>query len=369
MTAYRTYPFLHAGSGLSSTRFAAAPFRGTIILPSRTTGGAEEGEQTIKVRTFSEPTIRDVFDASLTIRRHLPVTPIHHYPSLSDLLQADVYVKHENHQPTGSFKVRGQINVSSKLDPQARKRGVIMASTGNDAQAMAYAANLFGLEATVIMPERANPTKVKMTKSLGARVLFHGDGFEEAKEFAERLAAQKGYSYVHSANEPNLIAGAATLMLEVASQLPDLDAVVVPVGGGACASAVCLVAKWTSQRVRVIGVQSSEAPAAYRSWKKKRIVTARNRTFAEGLAVGSGYELPQQILQRLLDDFVLVSDAEILDGMRSMIENTGNLVEPASAATYAAAVRMRRSLAGKKVVLILTGGNASKEQLRKAVST
>jgi threonine dehydratase len=288
---------------------------------------------------------------------------------LSELLKADVYVKHENHQPTGSFKVRGQINVISKLDQEARKRGVIMASTGNDGQAMAYAANLFGLASTVIMPQGANPTKVKMTKSLGASVIFHGDGFEEAKRFAEELAREKGYTYVHSANEPRLIAGAATLMLEVAGQLPALDTVIVPVGGGACASGVCLVAKWLDRKsVRVIGVQSSAAPAAYRSWKRRGIVTAENRTMAEGLAVGSGYELPQQVLWRMLDDFVLVSDAEILDSMRLMIEHTRNLVEPASAATYSAAEKRRRGIAGRKVVLVLTGGNASMEQLRMAIS-
>lgn len=283
------------------------------------------------------------------------------------MLSAEVYVKHENHQPTASFKVRGQINVISRLSEDAREKGVIVASTGNDAQAVAYASKLFHLRATVVMPEHPNPMKVEMTRGLGASVILHGKGFEQAKNFAESLARKKGFTYIHSANEPNLIAGAGTLMLEIIEDLPDVDAVFVPVGGGACASGVCLVAKSLNERIQTFGVQSSESPAAYTSWKKGRIVSARNETFAEGLATGEGYELPLRILRKALDDFVLVSDDEILGGMRLMIGATRNLAEPASASTLSAAMKLKANLKGRKVALVLTGGNASMEQLMMAL--
>jgi threonine dehydratase len=319
---------------------------------------------------LSEPNIRDVFAAQREIRKYLPMTALYHYPSLSELLGCDVFVKHENHQPTGAFKVRGQINVISNLDEKTRKKGVIMASTGNDAQAIAYAAGLFGTKATVVMPERSNPVKAENTKNLGAKVIFHGEGFEQASNHAEELASKEGLSFVHSANNPALIAGAATVMLEVTEQLPSVDAVIAPVGGGALAAGVSIVAKWFDSKIRAIAVQSSESPAAYFSWKDRRVITNdRNSTIAEGLACGSAYELPQKILWRLLDDFVLVSDQEILSGMKTMIENTRNLAEPSSATTMAAAIKKKEDLRGKKVVLLLTGCNTTKDQILRALSS
>jgi len=319
---------------------------------------------------ISEPNIRDVFAAHREISKYLPVTALYRYPSLSELLDCEVFVKHENHQPTGAFKVRGQINVISNLDERKRKNGVIMASTGNDAQAIAYAAGLFGVRATVVMPERANPVKTRNTENLGAKVIFHGDGFEGASEHAEELASKDGLTFVHSADNPPLIAGAATVMLEVIEQLASVDAVIAPVGGGALAAGVSIVAKWFDSKVRTIGVQSSESPAAYFSWKERKVITKdRNSTIAEGLACGSAYELPQKILWRLLDNFVLVSDEEILAGMKMMIKNTRNLVEPSSAATLSAAIKMKEELRGKKVVLLLTGCNATEEQILRALSS
>lgn len=316
-----------------------------------------------------EPNIRDVFAAQREIRNYLPMTALYRYPSFSDLLGCDVYVKHENHQPTGAFKVRGQISVISSLDERQRKNGVIMASTGNDAQAIAYTAGLFGISATVVMPEQSNPVKAKNTKNLGANVIFHGNGFEQASDYAEELASKKGFTFVHSADNPALISGAATVMLEVTEQLPSVDAVIAPVGGGALAAGVSIVAKWFDSKIRTIAVQSNESPAAHSSWLERRIITNdRNSTIAEGLACGSAYELPQKILWRLLDDFVLVSDQEILVGMRTMIENTGNLAEPSSAATVAAAIKKKEEFRGKKVVLLLTGCNATKDQILRALS-
>jgi threonine dehydratase len=316
----------------------------------------------------NEPSIADVLDAKKVVNRYLPRTPLYEYGSLSKMLSADVYVKHENHLPTGAFKVRGGINLVSKLDDDERKRGVITASTGNHGQSIAYASKLFGVKAIIVMPENSNPLKVEATKNFGAEVVFHGKDFDEAREFAEEVAKKRNYRYIHSANEPLLIAGVATHTLEIFEDLPDTDVIVVPVGGGSGASGACIVAKSTKQKVNVVGVQSEKAPAAFKSWKEGTLVSDRTETFAEGLATRVGFGLTQRILRELLDDFVLVSEEEIQRAMVTMIEKTHNLPEAAGASPLAAAQKIKDILEGKKVVLILTGGNSSIQHLKQALS-
>ncbi|TLY12919.1 MAG: threonine/serine dehydratase, partial [Thaumarchaeota archaeon] len=294
-------------------------------------------------------------------------TPLYHYASLNSMLSADVYVKHENHLPTGAFKVRGGINLISRLSEDERRRGVIAASTGNHAQSVAFASKLFGVRALIVMPENSNPLKVLATKELGAEVIFHGKDFDEAREFAEELASKQNYRYIHSANEPLLIAGVATHTLEILEDLPNVDVIIVPVGGGSGAAGASIVAKSVNPKIRVIGVQSEKAPAAFKSWKDGKLVTDKSGTFAEGLATRVGFELTQRILRRLLDDFVLVSEEEIRNAMIAMIEKTHNLAEAAGASPLAAAQRISSSLKGKKVVLILSGGNTSLQHLREAL--
>ena len=283
------------------------------------------------------------------------------------MLSADVYVKHENHLPTGAFKVRGGINLISRLSEDERRRGVIAASTGNHAQSVAFASKLFGVRALIVMPENSNPLKVLATKELGAEVIFHGKDFDEAREFAEELASKQNYRYIHSANEPLLIAGVATHTLEILEDLPNADVIIVPVGGGSGAAGASIVAKSVNPKIRVIGVQSEKAPAAFKSWKDGKLVTDKSGTFAEGLATRVGFELTQRILRRLLDDFVLVSEEEIRNAMIVMVEKTHNLAEAAGASPLAAAQRISSSLEGKKVVLILSGGNTSLQHLREAL--
>jgi threonine dehydratase len=312
---------------------------------------------------WQEPTLVDVLEARQRIARHLPRTPLYGYAALSELLAADVFVKHENHQPVGAFKVRGGVNLVSQLSPEERERGVVSASTGNHGQSIAYAARLFGVEATICVPERANPVKVSAMLGLGAEVVFHGRDFDEAREHSEQLARERGARYVHSGNEPLLIAGVATETLEILEEQPETDVIIVPVGGGSGAAGACVVVEAVNPRIRVIGVQSDAAPAAYRSWREGRLVEDRMETFAEGLATRTAFELPQEILRRSLADFVLVSDDEIRVAQALMIETTRNLVEAAGAAPLAAALKLRDQLAGKRVSLILSGGNASREQL------
>jgi threonine dehydratase len=317
--------------------------------------------------TLDEPTLRDVLDAKRVINRYLPKTPLYHYPSLSEMLSTEVYVKHENHLPTGAFKVRGGVNLISRLSDGEKKRGVISASTGNHAQSIAFASKLFGVKATIVMPEDSNPLKVEATRNLGAKIIFHGKDFDEAREYVEVLATRENYRYIHSANEPMLIAGVATHTLEILEDEPDIDVIIVPVGGGSGASGACIVAKSINPKVEVIGVQSERAPAAYKSWKEGSIISDKTETFAEGLATRVGFDLTQRILRKLLDDFVLVSDQEIQGAMVTMIERTHNLAEAAGASPLAAALKIKKKLEHKKVALILSGGNASLHQVKQAL--
>jgi len=214
------------------------------------------------------------------------------------------------------------------------------------------------------MPESANPSKVHATRSYGAEVIFHGRDFDEAREFVEQTAAEKGYRYIHSANEPLLISGVGTLTLEIFEELPDAEVIVAPVGGGSMASGACVVSKAMNPDTWVIGVQSESAPAQYESWKSGVLSTSTMETFAEGLATRVGFELTQRILRKGLHDFILVSDDEIRSAMIAMIEATHNLPEAAGASPLAAAYRIREKIRGKKVVLVLSGGNISLSQLR-----
>ncbi len=280
------------------------------------------------------------------------------------MLGADIFLKHEFHLPTGAFKVRGGVNLISQLSPQERKAGVIAASTGNHGQSVAYAARLFGVNAIICAPENANSAKVAAMKELGAEVKLVGADFDEARVACEELAAANGYRYIHSGNEPLLIAGVATHTLEILSEQPDIDVIIVPVGGGSGAAGACIVAKTVNPKIAVIGVQSERAPSAYLSWREGKPVDAATSTWAEGLATRTPFELPQRILRRLLDDFILVSDEAISESVRLLLDRSRILVEGAGASSLAAAIALKNRLAGQRVALILTGANISIPQLK-----
>lgn len=315
------------------------------------------------------PTFADVLDARTRIAPHLLRTPLREYPPLGRLIDATVFVKHENHLPTGAFKVRGGINLVSQLSQGERERGVVASSTGNHGQSIAFGARLYGVKATICVPENANPVKVAAMRDLGAEVVPNGVDFDEARELAEQLSIEHGFRYIHSGNEPLLIAGVATATLELLEDEPRIDTIIVPVGGGSGAAGASIVAKTLNPSIRVIGVQSAAAPAAFRSWRERALLEDEMRTFAEGLATRVAFELPQRIMWELLDDFVLVSDDEIRAAQRAMIESTRNLVEAAGASPLAAALRLRDELAGRRVALIASGGNASPDQLRELLTS
>jgi threonine dehydratase len=312
---------------------------------------------------FSVPDLAEVLAARQRIAPYLRATALYRYPALDATTGAQVWVKHENHQPVGAFKVRGGVNLVSQLGAEERHMGVIAASTGNHGQSVAYAAQLFGVRAVICVPEQANPVKVESMRALGAEVVFHGRDFDEAREHCEKQATEHGYRYIHSGNEPLLIAGVATYTVEILEAQPDTEVIVVPVGGGSGAAGACVVAKAVRPSIEVIGVQSEAAPAAYRSWQAGALVEDATSTFAEGLATRTAFELPQRILRDLLDDFVLVSEDALKSATRLMIEKTRNLVEPAGAAALAAVLASPQRFAGRKVAIVCSGGNISPVQL------
>jgi threonine dehydratase len=315
------------------------------------------------VTEFAIPDLSDVLAARRRIAPYLRPTPLYSYPTLDALTGTRVWVKHENHQPIGAFKVRGGVNLISQLSVDDRGRGVITASTGNHGQSVAYAAGVFGVPAVVCVPEHANPVKLESMRALGAEVISRGRDFDDAREHCEKLAAERGYRYIHSANEPALIAGVATLTLEILAAEPDVDVIVVPIGGGSGAAGACIVAAAVRPSIEVIGVQSEAAPAAYRSWQARALVEDSTTTLAEGLATRTAFELTQRILWEGLDDFVLVSEAQLTEANRLMISKTRNLVEPAGAAALAAVLAAPDRFADRRVAIVCSGGNISPEQL------
>ena len=309
------------------------------------------------------PGLSDVLAARKRIAPYLEPTPLYRYPALDALTGARLWVKHENHQPIGAFKVRGGINLISQLSPGDRSRGVISASTGNHGQSVAYAASVFDVHAVICVPEQANPVKVESMRALGAEVIFHGRDFDEAREHCEKLAAERGYRYIHSANEPALIAGVATYTLEILEAQPDTEVIVVPVGGGSGLAGASIVASAVSPSIEVIGVQSEAAPAAQLSWRARALVEDSTATIAEGLATRTAFELTQRIMWSLVDDFVLVSESDLVQATRLMIEKTRNLVEPAGAVSLAAVLAAPGRFTDRTVAIVCSGGNISPDQL------
>jgi threonine dehydratase len=311
------------------------------------------------------PTLHDVYRARRVIAPHLPRTPLLHAPALDRLLHARVYVKCENTLATGAFKVRGGINLLSQLGPDECRRGVITASTGNHGQSIAYAGRLLGIRVVIGAPIGSNPLKVAAMRALGAEVVLEGRDFDEAREWVEGTAEREGYRYVHSANEPLLIAGVATGSLEVAEALPEVDVIIVPIGAGSGACGHCIAAKAICPRVQVIGVQAEGANPVYRSLKEGGMVSLdRMDTFAEGIATRVPFALPVTLLRKHLDDIVLVSDEEMKLAILLLAEAVRQTAEGAGAASTAAALGLKDRLRGKTVALILSGGNITLETLR-----
>lgn len=305
------------------------------------------------------PTFDDILAAREFVGQYLPRTPLMRVEKLSEILGCEYYAKCENLQPVGAFKVRGGVNLVGTASSKERKTGLVSASTGNHGQSIAYAGRLFGARVIIYAPtENVNETKMQAMRDLGAEVRLHGRDFDEGRIEAERIAGQEGYRFVHSANEPKLIAGVGTIGLEIFDDLPEVDVIIAAAGGGSCASGICLVAKNINPRVRVIAVQSERAPALWHAWRNHTLDPYPTmKTEHEGLATRVPFELTNKLLWELLDDFVLVSDEEINDAIRLLAQHAKQVAEGAGAASLAAAIKLCDQLRGKKVVGILSGGN------------
>mgnify|MGYP006281454007 CR=1 FL=1 len=313
------------------------------------------------------PTITDVYRAKPVVSRFLPRTPLVRSDPLSAELDADVYLKREDTLPTGAFKVRGGVNLLSTLPDEFKSTGLIAASTGNHGQSIAFSGAQFDIPVTIAVPEDANPDKVAAIERLGAAVVKHGANFDEAREWAEEQAATEGYRYVHSANEPALVAGIATAGLEVVEERPDVDYVFCPVGGGSGASAYCLTVGQLTD-ASIVGVQSEAAPAMYRAWSEDTLDPHdRMETVAEGLATSVPFALTTRILRKHLDDFRLVSDDALLDGMATMLAEEHLVIEGASAASLAGARAMQEKIGGSTIVLQLSGRNVDKAKIHRVL--
>jgi threonine dehydratase len=311
------------------------------------------------------PTLADVYAARARIADTIRPTPLMRHPLLSQETGLDLWVKHENHNPTSAFKVRGGLNLVRSLSPDERRRGVVTASTGNHGQSIALACEREGVACTVFVPEGNNPDKNAAMRAFGATVDEGGRDFDEARERCEKRAADTGARYVHSANEPLLIAGVATYALEIFEQLPAVQTIFVPVGGGSGACGNCLVRSALGSPAKVIGVQAEKADAFTRSFRSgTRVVGESAATFAEGMATRVTFDLTFSFLADELDDIVLLSEGELAEGVRLALRGTHNLAEGAGSSALAAAVKSKSTLDGQTVVAVMSGGNLDAAKLR-----
>ena len=297
------------------------------------------------------------------------VTPLDLSATFSAMCGREIYLKLENLQKTGSFKVRGALNKIQLLDAAARERGVVTASAGNHAQGVAYAAQRAGVRATVVMPETASVSKVTATAGYGARVVLSGRDYGEAYAQAKALCESEGATFVHAFDDADVIAGQGTLGLEVLEQLPDVDTVVVPVGGGGLISGIASALRGSGSKARIVGVQAAGASSLETSLRAgSRIELAGVDTIADGLATGSIGERPFGIIQSAVDRAVTVSDAEIAAAVLLLLERAKTVVEGAGAVGLAACLADRLSAEAAKVAVIISGGNIDTNLLDRIIN-
>jgi threonine dehydratase len=315
------------------------------------------------------PTYADVLAAAPIVRQYLKPTPLYEWAALSQLLGCRYFLKHENHTPTTAFKVRGGIYLVARLSEEQKRCGIIGCTTGNHGQSLAYACRLFGVRCVLVVPAKNNPDKLAAMRALGAELIEHGEDFDDARLYCESIGRQEGLRYVHSANEPDLIAGVGTYALEIFDELPEPDVILVPVGLGSGICGTALVAATRRPATQVIGVQAELAPAVTLSWRQGvPVETASPRTFAEGMATRVSAEMTLSLMRRLVSDMVLVGEESLREAVRLLLRTTHNLAEGAGAAATAAAWQLRERLAGKTVIGVLSGGNLDLRELARILT-
>ena len=315
----------------------------------------------------AEISLSNALGAREILKHYITPTPLRQYQSLDRLVGAKVFVKHENQNPTGTFKIRGGINLMHNLKAEGIT-GVITYSTGNHGTSVATSAKMFGLQAVVVVPKKSNPLKVMSIKDAGAEIIEYGKDFEESGRKVAELVEERGLYFVHPANEVHLINGVATEFLEILEMIPDLDTLIIPIGAGSEAAAAISTVKRIRPEVEIIAVQAEAAPAAYQSWKQKEITTAPNTTFAGGVATGTAYMVPFSLYKDALTDFILLSEKELYQGIALAAHHTRNLAEGAGSSCLRAAIKIRGRLKNKKVAIQMSGGNASAQELKEAMT-
>lgn len=302
--------------------------------------------------------LREIQEARERIAPFIHKTPIESSKTLSKLSGCEIFLKLENFQKTGSYKVRGALNKMLTLKESKTVKGVIAASAGNHAQGVAYSASQVGLYSLIVMPETAPISKIAATKSYGAEVLLHGEDFDSAYKMAKELAKERELFFIHAFDDPEVIAGQGTVALEILDDLKDIQAVIVPIGGGGLISGISIAIKEKNSKIKVIGVQAEGAPATYLSIREGKIVELEKvNTIADGIAVRRPGEITTQIIKRYVDEIVLVSDEEIASAILLLMERAKLIVEAAGAVGTAALIAGKIPLKGARVLIVLSGGN------------
>jgi threonine dehydratase len=305
-----------------------------------------------------EVTFREIEKARDILRGVIRATPLDKSRTLSELTGSELYLKLENLQRTGSFKIRGAYVKIHSLSDSEKKRGVVAASAGNHAQGVAQAAALLDTRSTIVMPENASPAKIDATRGYGAKVVLYGKTFDDSLEMAKQISRKEGATFVHPFDDPKVIAGQGTIGLEVVEALPDIGLMMVPIGGGGLVSGVAIAAKTIKPEAKIVGVQSEAYPSMYMAFKTGRLVPFRAEdTIADGIAVKQPGKITYRLIQKYLDDIVLVSDSEIAEAIFLVLERMKLVVEPAGAAGIAAFLAGLVKSKGEKCATLVTGGN------------
>ena len=303
------------------------------------------------------PTYDEILKANALRGNVIRKTPLIHSPTFSDLTNSEIYLKEEFRQKTGSFKIRGAYYKIKSLSKEEKKQGVVAASAGNHAQGVALASSLENISCTIVMPKNASPAKVAATRGYGANVILEGINYDESYAKAKEIAKQTGAIIVQAFDDPQIIAAQGVIGLEILEDLPDVDEIYVPIGGGGLAAGTVIAIKEKNPNVKVIGVQSKSFPSMYESIKQnERRLTGGDRTIADGISVKMPGEITFEIIKNLIDDIVLVDDDEITKAMFLLMERMKFVVEPAGAVGLAYLISKKPS-PGKKVVVVLAGGN------------
>ncbi|RNJ77090.1 MAG: threonine ammonia-lyase [Nitrosopumilus sp. B06] len=303
------------------------------------------------------PTYDEIIKADSMRGDEIKKTPLIHSPAFSEITGSEVYLKAEFRQKTGSFKIRGAYYKILSLSEEEKKRGVVAASAGNHAQGVAFASALEKIHCTIIMPRNASPAKVVATRGYGADVILEGTSYDEAHAKAKEFSESTGAIMIHAFDDPQIIAAQGVIGMEILEDLPDVDEIYLPVGGGGLAAGILVAVKEKNPEVRIVGVQSSSFSAMYESVRRgSRIEAGGERTIADGISVKSPGRLTFDIINKLVDEMVLVNDTEITKAMFLLMERMKFVVEPAGAASLAYLIS-KKPAPGKKVVAVLAGGN------------